>query len=56
MTHTINSFPEVWTRLEIMQGNFLVIKMMNGVRKHEIGIPIEHAMSWLRGFFSLVRL
>jgi hypothetical protein len=32
----------------------LILKMHHLGRKNEIGIPIEHAMSWLRALYTIV--
>jgi hypothetical protein len=55
VTHTITAVPEIWTRFDIVHGNKLIIKFHALGRKNEIGIPIEHAIPWLRGLYTLIR-
>jgi hypothetical protein len=38
-----------------VHGNKLIIKFHALGRKNEIGIPIEHAIPWLRGLYTLIR-
>ena len=55
VSHVITSVPEIWTRFDIVHGNMLIVKMHHQGRKHEIGIPVERAISWLKGLYTIVR-
>jgi hypothetical protein len=54
VSHTIASMPEIWTRFDFVHGNMLILKFHANGRKNEIGVPVEHAMVWLKGLYTLI--
>ena len=45
---------ELWTRFDLMN-LFVVVKLKHSGLKMEFGIPVEEAVLWMRGFYSLVK-
>lgn len=44
---------EIWTRFERIDNRFVV--KMHSFGKLEVGVPMEDVVSWMQGFFTLIR-
>lgn len=55
-THTLHipKVRELWTRFEVIQGKYLVLKMKYNGNKYEFGIPMSFCGPWVEAFFSLI--
>lgn len=51
----LRNIKELWSRFEYLHGgSHLVIKCKSDGVKYEYGIPINHAFSWIKAFYSLL--
>ena len=52
---TIKGTRELWTRFEIVKGQYVGIKLKDGVNKIEFAIPRANFLAWMRAFASLLK-
>lgn len=53
MDKAVAEVDEIWTRFERIDNRFVV--KMHSFGKLEVGVPMEDVVSWMQGFFTLVR-